>query len=128
MKSVRWCPFLFDKLCRLYLCFLFFPIWAFMSPPLTRTLCFRMLRIKEDSSSEKAMSSVSSLTLVGLYQGMIVALRLQLKYLGCIFPMLFGDFRVCGPISIPTRPIEALTEFFHANAVLASIHCQYRDI
>ena len=30
---------------------------------------------------------------------------------GCIFPMLFSDFRACGPISIPTYPIEALTVF-----------------
>ena len=35
--------------------------------------------------------------------------------------MLFSDFRTCGPISIPTPPTVALTEFFHADAV-ASVH------
>ena len=35
--------------------------------------------------------------------------------LGCIFSMLFSDFRACVPISIPTPPITALTEFFHAD-------------
>ena len=56
---------------------------------------------------------------------MIVALGLPLKVatiiLGCIFSMLFRDFRACGPISIPTPPIVALTEFFHADTV-ASVH------
>ena len=56
---------------------------------------------------------------------MIVALGLPLKVatliLGCIFSILFNDFRACGPISIPTPLILALTEFFHADAV-ASIH------
>ena len=33
----------------------------------------------------------------------------------CIFSMLFSDFRACWPISIPTSPIMALTEFFHAE-------------
>ena len=31
--------------------------------------------------------------------------------------MLFSDFNVLGPISIPTPPIMALTEFFHTDAV-----------
>ena len=31
--------------------------------------------------------------------------------------MLFSDFKACGPISIPTPPIMALTEFVHADAV-----------
>ena len=35
--------------------------------------------------------------------------------------MLFSDFRAHGPISIPTSPIVALTDFSHAGAV-ASIH------
>ena len=35
--------------------------------------------------------------------------------------MLFSDFRAHGPISIPTPPIMALTEFFHTDTV-ASIH------
>ena len=56
---------------------------------------------------------------------MIVALWLPLKVatiiLGCIFSMLFSDFRARGPISIPIPPIVVLTEFFHADAV-ASIH------
>ena len=56
---------------------------------------------------------------------MIVVLGLPLKVatiiLSCIFSMLFNDFRACGPISIPSPPIVALTEFFHANAV-ASVH------
>ena len=38
-----------------------------------------------------------------------------------IFSILFSDFRACGPISIPTPPIVALTEFFHTDAV-ARIH------
>ena len=71
------------------------------------------------------MSSVSSLTLVGLKQEMIVALGLPLKVatiiLGSIFSLLFSDFRTRGPISIPTLPIVALTAFFHADAV-ASVH------
>ena len=56
---------------------------------------------------------------------MIVALGLPLKVatiiLGCIFSMLFGDFRARGLISIPTPTIMALIEFFHADAV-ASAH------
>ena len=32
--------------------------------------------------------------------------------LGCIFSVLCNDFRIPGPISIPTPPIAALTEFF----------------
>ena len=47
---------------------------------------------------------------------MIVDLGLPLKVatiiLGCIFSILFSDFRACGPISIPTPPIVALTELF----------------
>ena len=50
---------------------------------------------------------------------MIIELGLPLKVatiiLGCIFLMLFSDFRTCGPISIPTPPITALTEFFYAD-------------
>ena len=71
------------------------------------------------------MRSVSSLTLVGLWQEMIVALGLPLKVatiiLSCIFSVLFSDFRARGPISIPTPPIVALTEFFHTDAV-ANVH------
>ena len=66
VKSVRCSPFLFDKLCKLNLWFTFLPIWAFMPPPMTRTLCFGMLRTRGDDSLEKTMSSVSSLTLAGL--------------------------------------------------------------
>ena len=66
------------------------------------------------------MRSVSSLKFVGLQQEMIVVLGLPLNVttiiLGCIFTMLFSDFRACGPISIPISPIVALTEFFHADA------------
>ena len=36
---------------RLYLLFPFFPICAFMSPPMTNMLCFGMLRTNEDNSS-----------------------------------------------------------------------------
>ena len=71
------------------------------------------------------MRSVSSLTLVELKQVMIVALGLPLKIitiiLGCIFSMLFSDFRVRGHISILTPPIVELTEFFYADAV-AIVH------
>ena len=125
VKSVRCCPFLFDELCRLNLRFLFLSLWPFLSLPMTRTLCFGMIWTREDNSSQKAMSSVSSLTLVGLLQEMIVTLGLQLKVAtiipGFIFSMLFCDFRACGPISIPTPPIAALTEFFHTDTV-ASVH------
>ena len=52
---------------------------------------------------------------------MIVALGLPLNVatiiLGCIFSMLFSDFKARGIISIPTPPIAALTEFFHADYV-----------
>ena len=68
------------------------------------------------------MSSVSSLTLVG---DIIIALGLPLKVatitLGCIFSMIFSDFRARDHISIPTPPIVALAEFFHTDAV-ASVH------
>ena len=56
---------------------------------------------------------------------MIVALGLPLKVaaiiLGCIFSMLFSVFNALGPISNPTPPTTALTEFFHADTV-ASDH------
>ena len=56
---------------------------------------------------------------------MIFALRLLLKVatiiLGCIFSMIFSDFRSHGPISIPTPPIVALTEFSYADAE-ANVH------
>ena len=48
-------------------------------------------------------------------------LKVATIILGCIFSMLFCDFRACGPIKIPTPPIMALTEFFHVDTV-ASIH------
>ena len=56
---------------------------------------------------------------------MIVVLELPLKVaiitLGCIFSLLFTDFRARGPMRIPTTPIMAFTEFFHADAV-ANVH------
>ena len=56
---------------------------------------------------------------------MIVALGLPLKVatiiLGCILSMLLSDFNALGPISIPTPPTVALTEFFRADTV-ASVH------
>ena len=56
---------------------------------------------------------------------MIVALGLSSKVatiiLGCIFSILFSDFRARGPIIIPTPPIVALTEFFYEDAE-ASVH------
>ena len=52
---------------------------------------------------------------------MIVALGLPLKVaaiiLGCIFSMLLSIFNALGPISNPTPPTAALTEFFHAHTV-----------
>ena len=52
---------------------------------------------------------------------MIVALGLPLKVaaiiLGCIFSTLFSVFNALGPISNPTPPTAALTEFFHAGTV-----------
>ena len=83
------------------------------------------------------MSSVSSLTLVGLYQEMNVALGLPLKVanitLGCILSILLSDFKALGPISIPTPPTKALTEFFHADTVASvlissSCHAASTDI
>ena len=41
--------------------------------------------------------------------------------LGCILSMLLSVFSALGPISIPTPPTDALTEFFHADTV-TSIH------
>ena len=56
---------------------------------------------------------------------MIIALGLPLNVaaiiLGCILSMLLSVFSALGPISIPTPPTDALTEFFHANTV-TSIH------
>ena len=56
---------------------------------------------------------------------MIVALGLPLKVaaiiLGCILSMLFSVFNALGPISIPTIPTVALTEFFYADTV-SSVH------
>ena len=56
---------------------------------------------------------------------MIVALGLPLKVAtiiqGCILSILLSDFKARGPISIPTPPTMALTEFFHADTV-ASVH------
>ena len=62
---------------------------------------------------------------------MIVALGLSLKVatiiLGCILSMLLSDFNALGPISIPTPPTVALTDFSMLIQWLASIHCQYSD-
>ena len=62
------------------------------------------------------MRTISSFTLVGLLQDMIVVLGLPLKVatiiLGCIFSILFSDFWARDPISIPAPLIAALTEFF----------------
>ena len=56
---------------------------------------------------------------------MIVALGLPLKVatiiLGCILSSLSSDFKALGPISIPTPPTVALTEFFRIDTV-ASVH------
>ena len=56
---------------------------------------------------------------------MIVALGLPLNVAaiipGCILSMLLSVFSALGPISIPTPPTDALTEFFHADTV-TSIH------
>ena len=56
---------------------------------------------------------------------MIVALGLRLKVatiiLGCILSKLLSDFKALVPISIPTPPTDALTEFFHVDTV-ASVH------
>ena len=56
---------------------------------------------------------------------MIVALGLPINVaaiiLGCILSMLLSVFNALGPISIPTPPTMALTEFFHADTV-ACIH------
>ena len=52
---------------------------------------------------------------------MIFALGLPLKVaaiiLGCIFSMPFSVFNALGPISNPTPPTAALTEFFNADTV-----------
>ena len=56
---------------------------------------------------------------------MIVALGLPLNVaaiiLVCILSMLLSVFNALGPISIPTPPTVAFTEFFHADTV-ASVH------
>ena len=56
---------------------------------------------------------------------MIITLGLPLNVsaniLGCILSMLLNVFNALGPISIPTPPTVALTEFFHADTV-ASVH------
>ena len=56
---------------------------------------------------------------------MVVALGLPLKVatiiLDCILSMLLSDFNALGPISMPTPPTVALTEFSHADTV-ASVH------
>ena len=56
---------------------------------------------------------------------MIVALGLPLNVaaiiLGCILSMLLSVFNALGPISIPTPPNVALTEFFQADTV-ATVH------
>ena len=56
---------------------------------------------------------------------MIVTLGLPLNVaaiiLDSILLMLLGVFNALGPISIPTPPTVALTEFFHADTV-ASVH------
>ena len=56
VKSVRCSPFLFVESCKLNLMFAFVTICAFMSPSMIRTLCFGMLRTREDNSFEKASS------------------------------------------------------------------------
>ena len=52
---------------------------------------------------------------------MIVALGFPLNVaaiiLGCIFSTLLSVFKALGPISNPTPPTAALTEFFHADTV-----------
>ena len=52
---------------------------------------------------------------------MIVALGFPLNVaaiiLGCIFSTLSSIFNALGPISNPTPPTAALTEFFHADTV-----------
>ena len=48
--------------------------------------------------------------------GLVLPLNVATIILGCIFSMLFSDFRARGLISIPTPPIVALTEFSHADA------------
>ena len=56
---------------------------------------------------------------------MIVALGLPLNVapiiIGCILSILLSDFNALGPISIPTPPTVALTEFIHADT-MASVH------
>ena len=56
---------------------------------------------------------------------MIVALGLPLNVaaiiLGCVLSMLLSVFTALGPISIPTPPTDALTEFFHAD-IVTKIH------
>ena len=68
--------------------------------------------------------SVSSLALVGLLQEINVVLGLPLNVapiiFGCIFSMLFSNFRVRELRSIPLTTMTALTE--------VSIHCLYRCI
>ena len=45
---MRCSPYLLDELCKLNLWFTFLPIWAFMTLPMTKTLCFGMLSLLYD--------------------------------------------------------------------------------
>ena len=84
-----------------------------------RTLCLGMHQNTEDSSLEMMTMSISSLPLVVLLQETIVVLWLPLNdahvILGCIFSMLFSDFKARILRSIPTPPMTALKEIFHAD-------------
>ena len=77
-----------------------------------RRFCLRMCRTREDSSLQKVMMSVLSLTLVGLQKYVIAAQGLPLNeahiILGWIFSMLFSNFKARGLKSNPTTPLTAL--------------------
>ena len=50
-----------------------------------------------------------------------VAIKSSYHHSRLYFTMQFSDFRARSPISTPTPPIVAMTEFFSADAV-ASVH------
>ena len=90
---------------------------------MTRSLCFGMLRTREDKLIIKGdeFSFFTNISrAVANDRCTEVAIKVATIILGCIFSMLFRDFRARGPISILTPPIVALTEFFHADAVASA--------
>ena len=88
----------------------FLPIWAFMPPPMMRTLCLEMLQTRGLLVIEgiEVLFITSICSRWSLCWGSIIILS-------GVFLLLSRDFRVCGLRSITTPPMTALTEFLHEN-------------